>query len=50
MKNGNYPGGFRNDHGLVITDATSGTKLLRMVRRMSVYNYVPHDPQYGGGV
>lgn len=38
---GNFPGGHRNDFGMVITDATNGTKLTRLVRRMSVYNPVP---------
>ena len=32
MIHGNYPGGHRDDYGLVITDATAGTKLARMVR------------------
>jgi hypothetical protein len=38
---GNFPGGFKNDYGMVITDATAGKKLARMVRRMAVYNYIP---------
>lgn len=46
---GNFPGGHRNDQGMVITDATAGKKLLRLVRRMAVHNYVPHDARYGGG-
>ena len=33
---------------MVITDATAGRTLLRMVRRMAVFNYVPNDPRYGG--
>jgi hypothetical protein len=49
MVHGNFPGAFKNDYGMVITDATSGTKLLRMVRRMAVHNYVPHDPSLGTG-
>jgi hypothetical protein len=49
MIHGNLPGGFRDDHGIVITDATAGTKLLRMVRRMAVYNYIPNNFQYSGG-
>jgi hypothetical protein len=49
LTHGNFPGGFRGDHGMVITDATAGTKLLRMVRRMAVFNYIPSDPRYGGG-
>ena len=46
---GNFPGGYRNDHGLVITDATNGNSLLRIVRRMAVFNYVPNQPQFGPG-
>lgn len=46
---GNFPGGHRSDHGMVITDATNGEKLKRLVRRMAVHNYVPHTPYYGGG-
>ena len=38
---GNFPGGFRSDYGVIFTDSTSGTKLLRMVRKMAVINYVP---------
>jgi hypothetical protein len=49
MVHGNFPGGFKDDYGMVITDATAGKKLLRMVRRMAVFNYVPNDPAYGGG-
>jgi hypothetical protein len=49
MVRGNFPGSFNNDYGMVITDATAGTKLLRMVRRMAVHNYIPHDPHRGPG-
>jgi hypothetical protein len=35
MSYGNLPGGHRNDCGLVITDATAGTKLKRLVRKMA---------------
>ena len=38
---GNFPGAFRSDYGIVFTDDTAGLKLLRMVRRMAVYNPVP---------
>lgn len=44
---GNFPGGHRNDFGMVITDATNGTKLTRLVRRMSVYNPVPNIFGFG---
>lgn len=49
MLAGNFPGGFRKDYGLVITDATGGMKLVRLMRRMAVFNYIPHDPRYGAG-
>jgi hypothetical protein len=49
MLAGNFPGGFRNDYGMVITDATGGMKLVRLMRRMSVFNYIPHDPRFGPG-
>ena len=49
LRYGNYPGGHRNDYGLVLTDATDGTKLQRLMRRMAVYNPVPNQPQYGPG-
>jgi hypothetical protein len=49
MTRGNFPGGFKDDYGMVITDATAGTKLLRMVRKMAVHNPVPHDPYFGSG-
>lgn len=39
---GNFPGAHRNDFGLVFTDATGGLRLLRMMRRMAVYNPVPN--------
>lgn len=49
LKNGNFPGKKGGDSGIVITDATSGTKLLRLVRKMAVYNPIPHDGSYGPG-
>ncbi|WP_162841800.1 DUF3800 domain-containing protein [Ancylobacter rudongensis] len=49
MKYGNFPGAFRNDHGIVITDATNGKALLRLVRRMSVINYIPNQQHFGPG-
>lgn len=39
---GNFPGGFRQDYGIIFTDSTAGMKLLRLVRKMSVYNPVPN--------
>jgi hypothetical protein len=46
---GNFPGGHRNDFGLVLTDATDGGKLQKMVRRMSVHNPIPNTAWYGPG-
>lgn len=42
IKYGNFPGGHKNDFGMVLTDNTDGKKLTRLVRRMSVYNPVPN--------
>jgi hypothetical protein len=41
LKFGNFPGGFKSDYGVVFTDDTAGLKLLRMVRKMAVYNPIP---------
>ena len=49
MRHGNFPGSFRNDYGMVITDAIGGNKLTRLVRKMAVINYIPHDPRFGIG-
>jgi len=49
LKYGNFPGGHRNDYGLVLTDATDGKKLQQMVRRMAVYNPVPNQAWAGPG-
>lgn len=49
LRYGNFPGNHRNDHGIVITDATAGRKLQRLVRKMSVFNYIPNDARYGEG-
>lgn len=49
LMRGNFPGAHRQDHGLVITDATSGKKLSRLVRRMAVFNYIPNMGMFGGG-
>ncbi len=46
---GNFPGGYRRSHGLIITDATAGHKLARLVRKMAVHNYIPSGPAFGGG-
>jgi hypothetical protein len=50
LLHGNFPGGFRRDFGIVLTDNTDGRKLIRMVRRMAVYNPIPHmASRYGMG-
>ena len=49
LNHGNFPGGFRNDFGLVLTDNTDGHKLTRLMRKMAVHNIVPHDPMFGFG-
>jgi hypothetical protein len=49
LTHGNFPGGFRDDCGMVVTDATAGRKLLRLVRKMAVHNFIPHDPNFGLG-
>jgi hypothetical protein len=50
LKHGNFPGSHRQSFGMVITDATSGTKLMRLMRRMAVYNPIPSMAHFGGGV
>lgn len=49
LQHGNFPGGHRDDYGLVITDATSGVKLAQLMRKMSVYNPVPNNQHFGPG-
>jgi hypothetical protein len=39
---GNFPGGHRSDFGIVLTDATDGRKLQKLVRRMAIHNPVPN--------
>lgn len=46
---GNFPGKYRHDHGMIITDATAGEKLARLVRKMSVFNYIPNNQNHGPG-
>ena len=46
---GNFPGAYREDHGLVFTDNTDGEKLTRLLRRMTVYNPVPNRGPFGRG-
>lgn len=49
MSAGNFPGGHSRDSGMVITDAVAGRRLVRLVRKMAVHNYIPHDPRFGQG-
>jgi hypothetical protein len=49
LSHGNFPGQHRHDHGMIITDATAGDKLAKLVRKMSVYNYVPNSAMFGPG-
>ena len=42
MNYGNFPGAYRSDYGVIITDNTDGMKLQKLVRKMAVYNPVPH--------
>lgn len=39
---GNFPGANSSDFGAVFTDDTGGRKLIRIMRRMNVYNPVPN--------
>jgi hypothetical protein len=47
LLHGNFPGSFTDDYGIVLTDATDGGKLSRLVRRMAVFNPIPSS--YGSG-
>ena len=49
LNHGNFPGGHKSDYGIIITDATAGKKLTRIMRRMAVYNYIPNSPPFGLG-
>jgi Protein of unknown function (DUF3800) len=50
MNNANFPGRYRSDNGIVINDNTDGLKLQKLVRRMAVYNPIPHMASlYGMG-
>jgi hypothetical protein len=49
LRFGNFPGRYRQDHGMVFTDATNGKKLQQLVRKMSVYNPIPHQQWAGPG-
>lgn len=47
MQYGNFPGGHRDDKGIVFVDNTNGEKLRALMRRMAVYNPIPNS--HGGG-
>ncbi|MBZ0217748.1 MAG: DUF3800 domain-containing protein [Fimbriimonadaceae bacterium] len=49
MQSGNLPGNHNEDFGMVITDAVSGKKLIRLTRKMAVHNPIPNNPFYGPG-
>jgi hypothetical protein len=44
---GNFPGGYSRSFGMAFTDATNGEKLVKITRKMSVYNPIPS--RYGDG-
>lgn len=46
---GNFPGGFKKDFGMVITDAVAGKSLMRLMRRMAVFNPIPNNSFHGPG-
>jgi len=41
LVHGNFPGGYKRSFGTVFTDATNGEKLIKIMRKMSVYNPIP---------
>mgnify|MGYP002713738437 CR=1 FL=1 len=47
LKFANFPGQHSSDHGIIITDATNGKKLTKIVRRMAVHNYIPSMYELG---
>lgn len=46
---GNFPGNHKKDFGMVITDAVAGKSLMRLMRKMAVYNPIPNNPNHGPG-
>jgi hypothetical protein len=47
---GNFAGPQNTDErGMIVCDNTDSKKLTGLIRRMHVYNPVPHQPQYGAG-
>ena len=49
LRHGNFPLGRTDDYGLVISDGVPSKKLIRMMRRMAVYNPIPNRSSYVGG-
>lgn len=49
LGHGNFPGAHSQDYGMVITDATAGNKLMRLMRRMAVYNPIPNNSFHAPG-
>jgi Protein of unknown function (DUF3800) len=50
IKCGNFSGPRNaDDRGLLVCDNTEGKKLISLVRRMNVYNPIPHQPHFGTG-
>lgn len=44
---GNFPEGYQRSFGAVYTDATNGQNLVKIMRKMSVYNPIPN--RWGNG-
>ncbi len=42
LAHGNFPGGYRRSFGTVYTDATSGKRLSKIMRKMASYNPIPN--------
>jgi hypothetical protein len=42
LRYGNFPGAYRTDFGIVLTDATDGRKLQNLVRRTAIPNPAPN--------
>ena len=47
IAHGNFPEGYKRSFGTVYTDATNGTQLTKIMRKMSVYNPIPN--KWGAG-
>lgn len=50
ITHGNFSGPANTDErGMLVCDNTDNKKLTALIRRMHVYNPVPHKPQFGVG-